>query len=147
MESKVKGVIFGGFAIMIVIALNAVVLSLLGYPPMAVELIEQYWLLLVLLIGGFGFQVGLFTYFRDKNAINCSTTVVSGGISAFSMILCCTHYILNFLPFLGAIIGISALSVLSGYTLEFIILGIISNVIGILIMLYQQNKYSVKKRH
>jgi len=147
MESKVKGVIFGGFAIMIVIALNAIVLSLLNYPPMAIELIEQYWLLLVILIGGFGLQVGLFTYFHSQNAISCSATIASGDISAFSMILCCTHYILNILPFLGAVVGISALSVLSGYTLEFIILGVVSNVIGIVVMFYQQNKYSTKRRH
>lgn len=144
MESKEKGVIFGGFAIIIVIALNAVVLSLLNYPPMAVDLIKQYWFLLVLLIGGFGFQVGLFTYFKSQNAINCSTTIASGGISVFSMILCCTHYILNLLPFLGAVIGVSALSTLSKYTLEFIILGVVSNVIGIGVMFYQRNKYSKK---
>ena len=111
---------------------------------MATEIIKKYWSLLFLLIGGFGLQIGLFTYFRGLNAISCSTTVASGGISGVSMVLCCSHYLLNILPFLGALIGISALTSLSKYTLQFLLIGIVSNAIGIGIIFYQSNKYRMK---
>ena len=111
---------------------------------MATEIIKKYWFLLTLLIGGFGLQIGLFTYFKSINAISCSTTVASGGISGISMILCCSHYLLNFLPFLGAIIGISALSALSKYTIYFLLFGIFSNVLGTGIMLYQSKRRNRK---
>ena len=97
-------------------------------------------LLLILLIGGFGFQIGLFSYLNAKSAIGCGTSIASGGISGVSMILCCSHYLLNILPFLGVLVGISALTALSKYTLHFLIIGILSNAVGIGIMLYQSKK-------
>ncbi len=142
---KIRGIIYGVFAIIIVLLINWIVLALLDYPPMAIDVINKYYILLFFLIGGFGLQVGLFIYFHSLNAISCSTTVASGGISAVSMILCCSHYILNLLPFLGAIIGMSALASLSKYTPHFLILGIISNIFGISILFYQRNKYSRRK--
>ena len=67
----------------------------------------------------------MFTYFNSLNAISGSTTMASGGISGVSMILCCTHYILNLLPFLGAIVGMSWLVSLSKYTVYFLLFGIL----------------------
>ena len=107
MEGKTKGWVWGVGVVVGVLLINWIVLSLLDFPMMATNLISQYWYLLVLLIGGLGLQVGLFVYYNSLNAIGCGTTVVSGGISTFSMILCCSHYILNILPFLGALVGIS----------------------------------------
>jgi hypothetical protein len=141
MDLKIKAVIYGSSAVIIVLLLNLLVLSLLGFPIMAMEIIKKYLILIVLLIAGFGFQVGLFTYFNGLNAISCSTTVVSGSISGTSMILCCSHYILNLLPFLGAFIGVSFLSGLSKYIPYFLWLGIFSNIIGIGVLFYQKNKY------
>lgn len=146
MEAKIKGVIWGVSVMIVVILINWSVLSLLSFPLMAMNIINQYWYLLVLLIGGFGLQVGLFVYYNTMNAIGCGTTVVSGGISGFSMILCCSHYLLNLLPFLGAVVGISALAALSKYTPHFLWLGVISNVIGISVLYYQKNKYSKRKK-
>ena len=140
MNSKIKAWRNGILAVLIVIAINFFVLYLLDFPIMATEIIKKYFVLLVLLIGGFGFQVGLFTYLKSKSAIGCSTTVASGGISGISMILCCSHYLFNILPFLGAIIGISALSALSRYTLYFLLFGIFSNILGTGIMIYQSKK-------
>lgn len=146
MEAKIKGLLWGVSVMIVVILINWSVLSLLSFPMMAMDIINQYWYLLVLLIGGFGLQVGLFVYFNSLNAIGCGTTVVSGGISGFSMILCCSHYILNLLPFLGAVVGISFFAALSKYTLHFLILGVVSNVVGIGVLYYQRNKYFGKKK-
>ncbi len=146
MHLKTKSLIYGISAVLIVIAINLIVLYLLGFPIMATEIIKKYSILLILLIGGFGLQIGLFTYYHNLNAIGCSTTFASGGISGVSMILCCSHYILNFLPFLGALIGISTLTALSQYTLQFLLFGITSNIIGVGVIYYQKNKYKIKKR-
>lgn len=140
MRLKTRAFFYGILASIIVLALNLSVLYLLDFPLMAMEIITRYWPLLVLLIGGFGLQIGLFTYYHGLNAISCSTTVASGGISGVSMILCCSHYLLNFLPILGALIGVSALTALSEYTLYFLILGIVSNIFGIGLIYYQKNK-------
>ena len=112
---------------------------------MALEIIKKYLILFILLILGFGFQVGLFVYFRSINAITCSTTVTSGGISGVSMILCCSHYLLNILPFIGAAFGLSASAFLTKYTPYFLLLGIFSNIIGIGIKLYQNKKHKNEK--
>ena len=146
MEAKIKGVVWGASVAIVVILINWIILSVLNFPMMAVNLISSYWYLLVLLIGGFGLQVGLFVYYNSLNAIGCGTTIVSGGISTFSMILCCSHYILNLLPFLGALVGISFFATLSKYTLHFLILGVVSNVIGIGVIFYQRNKYLGKRK-
>ena len=68
--------------------------------------------------------------------IDCATTFASGGASSLSMILCCSHYLINILPF----IGISAFASITQYTLWFILVGIIANIIGISMMLYKYNK-------
>ena len=144
MKLKTKAWIYGIGVVLIVLAVNLIVLYLLNFPLMATEIIKKYWILLVLLIGGFGLQVGLFTYYNGLNAISCSTSVASGGISGISMILCCSHYLFNILPFLGAVIGISALTKLSSYTIYFLWIGVISNIFGIGVIYYQKNKF--KKR-
>ncbi|MBR9704581.1 hypothetical protein GOV12_04160 [Candidatus Pacearchaeota archaeon] len=141
MNIKTKSWIYGIISIMIVMSINFTVLFLLDFPTMALEIIQKYWILIILLIGGFGTQVGLFTYFKGINTLTCSTTFASGGISATSMILCCSHYILNILPFIGSVIGISGLTVLSKYTLQFLLVGVLSNFIGIFLLFYQSNKH------
>ena len=141
MRLKTKSIVYGIAAVLIVIGINLLVLSLLGFPKMALNIIFNYLPLIVFLIFGFGVQVGLFVYFNGLNAISCSTTVASGGISGVSMILCCSHYLLNLLPFLGAFIGASFLTSLSNYVPYFLWIGIFSNVLGIGIMFHQNRKY------
>lgn len=141
MKLKTKSWFYGILAVVIILAINFLVLSLLNFPLMATEIIKKYSLLLILLIGGFGLQIGLFTYYNGLNAIGCSTTVASGGISGVSMILCCSHYLLNLLPFLGAVIGISFLTKLSQYTPYFLVFGILANITGVGVIYYQRNKY------
>ena len=142
MKLKTKAWLYGILSILVVLTLNFLVLYLLDFPLMAVEIIGKYWYLLFLLIGGFGLQISLFTYFNGLDKISCSTTAISGTVSGTSMILCCSHYLLNLLPFLGAFIGISALTKLSDYTLHFLLLGIVSNIFGVGIIYYQRNKFS-----
>ena len=65
MNLKAKSVLYGVFAVIAVLLVNAVILSFLGFPLMATEIIKKYLVLFILLIGGLGLQVGLFTYFNN----------------------------------------------------------------------------------
>lgn len=137
MKIKKKAIMYGVGAALLVIFLNFIVLYLLDFPLMAINIIKQYSILIFLLIIGFGVQVGMLNYHRSS--LTCGTTYTSGGISAVSMILCCSHYLLNALPLLGAVAGLSLLASLSDYTVYFLVLGVVSNVFGIGIMMRQIN--------
>lgn len=55
-----------------------------------------------------------------------------GGVSTLSMIVCCSHHLVEILP----VIGLSAASVfLVKYQISFILIGVFSNLIGIQTML------------
>ncbi len=61
----------------------------------------------------------------------------TGGISAGSMIACCSHFLLSAIPFIG-LSGIAAF--LSAYQKWFLVLGIISNIVGISVMIRHRNR-------
>ncbi|MBS3163521.1 hypothetical protein J4427_02420 [Candidatus Woesearchaeota archaeon] len=117
-------------AFLIVIGINFLVLYSLNFPAMAVSQIKKYFLLLVLLITGFGVQIGLFTYLKHKSVVCSATSMASGGISSISMILCCSHYALNIFPFMSA----SLASSLAKYTLQILLFGLLANAVGIYFM-------------
>ena len=137
---KVKATLYGIFAIIIVLAINWIVLSLLDYPKMALDVINKYYVLFILLIGGFGLQIGLFTYFHKLHIVSCSTTVASGGISGVSMLLCCSHYLVNILPF----ISLTFASFILQYTPYILLFGIFSNIFGIWFMVSKIKKLKME---
>jgi len=98
---------------------------------------RELWYWITLLVTGFGIQVGLYSYVRAAlraREIAGATTAMAtaSGVSTTSMVACCAHHLTDVL----AIIGLSALSVvLAKYQLPFIILGILSNFVGITLML------------
>lgn len=117
-------------AILLVVAINFLVLYYLNFPSMAISQIKKYLVLLIFLVVGFGVQIGLYTYLKYRDAFCSITTMAGGGISSISMILCCSHYLLNILPF----ISLSFASFLTKYTLYILVFGVLSNLIGIYIM-------------
>lgn len=133
MERKLKIKIIRNsiIAVLIVVAVNFLVLYFLNFPLMAIFQLKKYIWLLIPLVLGFGVQIGLYTYLRHLNVV-CEITIAgSGGISGISMILCCSHYLVNFLPF----ISLSFATFLTKYTFYILLFGVASNLIGILIML------------
>ncbi len=127
--------------ILIVITINFFVLYSLNFPQMALFQIKKYLILLILLVLGFGVQIGLYTYLKHKNMICSATMAASGGISSASMILCCSHYIVNIIPF----VSISLANFLTKYTLQLLLFGILSNLIGILMMIIKIKKNEREK--
>jgi len=120
-------------AVLIVVAVNLIILALLNFPSMALFQLKKYIWLLILLVLGFGVQIGLYTYLKHKSIVCSVTAMAGGGVSAISMILCCSHYLINILPF----ISLSFANFLTRYTFWILMFGIASNIAGIVFMLYK----------
>jgi len=104
----------------------------------AVELFTTDWYFVLGIIVGFGTQVGLFTYIRTSILApgrTGSTVAVTGagtGTSTVSMMACCAHHLTDVLP----LVGLSGAAIfLTDYRVPFMVLGIATNVVGIVVML------------
>ena len=102
----------------------------------ALEQATEMWYWGLALAGGFGIQVGLFSFIRqsirERRAATTGSVTASGGVSAGSMAACCAHHLSDVLP----LIGLSGAAIfLVRYQLFFIIAGVVSNIVGITIML------------
>jgi hypothetical protein len=104
----------------------------------SLEQFREMGLWISLLVLGFGTQVGLYAHIRGmiklrKHSGAATTTVTAaGGVSTASMVACCAHHLTDILP----ILGISAAAVfLNQYQMLFITVGVLSNLIGITLML------------
>lgn len=67
--------------------------------------LATYWYFIVALAAGFGLQVGLYVQLKHVVGRAASQKVVvatSGTTSTAAMVSCCTHYLANILPILGA---------------------------------------------
>jgi len=106
-------------------------LTLLQSFSHAIEQFRYLWYWILLLSLGFGAQAALYTYVKNEAAASASVAA-SGGVSGVSMVACCAHHLTDILPVLGA----SALAVfLTRYQIFFIVIGVLSNLNGIIYML------------
>lgn len=92
------------------------------------------WYWIAALTAGFGTQAALYSYLRQGIKSKEATTSVatSGSVSTGSMVACCAHHLSDVLPMLG-LAGLSVFLV--RYQVLFIVSGVLSNVVGIAIML------------
>ncbi|MBI2970948.1 MAG: hypothetical protein HYY37_00850 [Candidatus Aenigmarchaeota archaeon] len=90
------------------------------------------WYFMTPLIIGFGFQMALFSYIHNMTAVSAKSVAAAGGVSTVSMVACCAHHVTDVLP----LMGLTAVTLFLGkYQAFFIVLGIVSSVIGTLFML------------
>jgi hypothetical protein len=139
-----KPIIVGSIASLALLSIYFIILTIAGSIEYAMRQFLDIWYWLVILILGFGGQVGLFVYIknaiREKTAMLNAEITATGGIATGSMIACCAHHVTDVLP----IIGLSAAAIfLIRYQIPFIILGIFSNLIGLTIMLNTIQKHSL----
>lgn len=89
-----------------------------------------YWPFILSLAVGFGIQVGLFVYLRQAIHDMHSGKVVAatGTTSGAAMVSCCSHYLVNLLPALGAT---GLVSFVGQYQIELFWLGLAFNLAGI----------------
>ncbi len=155
-----KPIIWGTFATLILFGVYILILTVANSFIHALEQFILLWYWMTPLLLGFGLQIGLFVYSKeaiklkkechkaiqdskilpaDQKAATVSVTATS-GISATSMIACCAHHVLDVLP----ILGLSAAAIfLAQYQVFFLVVGIISNSIGINIMIHTIMKHKL----
>lgn len=105
-------------------------LTMLSGWRFTVEQFQQYWPYIIALAVGFGIQIGLFVFLRRRVHTGKSGKVVAatGTTSGVAMVSCCSHYLVNLLPALGA----SGLVMLIGeYQVELFWAGLAANAAGI----------------
>ena len=120
----------GVLASALILAIYFAVLTLVSGWQFTVEQFVE-WRLFVLALGiGFGVQVALFVYLRRaSHAVGAGTAIATtGATSVVAMVSCCTHYLVNFLPVLGAT---GLVSFVALYQADLFWLGIASNLAGI----------------
>jgi|GEM_PF-493601 len=94
----------------------------------------EYWPYITALAAGFGIQLGLFLFLRRSIHAAARTGKVvaaTGATSGVAMLSCCTHYLVNLLPALGAT-GLASL--VGAYQVELFWFGLAANLAGIAYM-------------
>lgn len=113
----------------------------------ALDQTSKLWYWVLALVGGFGIQAGLFSFIRQelkkRRAAATASVAATGGVSAGSMAACCAHHLSDVLPLIG-LSGLAAF--LADYQVFFIILGVVSNVVGITIMLDTIQRHGLSQR-
>ncbi|MBI4021381.1 MAG: hypothetical protein HY369_03995 [Candidatus Aenigmarchaeota archaeon] len=129
-----KPALFGIIAALSLLGAYALLLGIANGPEHLIEQFAGEWYFLVPLAAGFGTQVGLFSFVRAAMTMpGAGATVAStGGMTAGSMAACCVHHVTDLVPVLGA-------TVVGAFLLEFqpafLLLGVLSNIVGIIVML------------
>ena len=98
----------------------------------------RWWV--IALAAGLGIQVTLYVSMRrrlNSQALKGAGAgmAASGGMSATAMAICCSHYLATLLPVIGLPFLSAAAAGLEQYQVQFFMAGVVSNLIGIAIML------------
>ena len=141
---KRNALLFGlaGFAGLLLLFFG--ILSVANSPVHALEQFFAGWFWILPLTIGFGTQVGLYVWMQNQFLENAGVVgkeiAATGTVSGTSMVACCAHHLSDVLPLLG----IGALSLfLNRYQLSFIVVGIFSNMLGLIYMLKTAQKHSL----
>ena len=121
----------GFLAALALLAFYFGLLTLVSGWQFTLEQFELYWFFVVALAVGFGIQVALFIHLRRLvrgSPAHGKVVAVSGTASTAAMVSCCTHYLANLLPILGAA-GLVTLA--AQYQVELFWVGLAFNVAGI----------------
>ncbi|MDX1615658.1 MAG: hypothetical protein R3300_15200 [Candidatus Promineifilaceae bacterium] len=120
-------------------ALYFAIVSLAESPAHAVQLFwDDRWIVLPIIVG-FGVQVALYTILKKRlflpvadTAYSAALTGASAGTSTVAMVACCLHHVTDVLPILGLT---AAATLMAQYRLAFMLIGLGTTVLGILVML------------
>ena len=135
-NKKNNSILYGLLAGMGLLLFYLGVLSIFQGIDFAFLNLRSLWYFIFPLAIGFGIQIGIYFSIKHDAIIN-GVAGSTGGISAGSMVACCSHFLLNLIP----IVGISGLAtILMSYQKGFLGVGIVANIIGIIFMLNHRNK-------
>ena len=115
------------------------IVSLAESPSHAIELfLEDRWIVVPIILG-FGIQVALYVIMKKRLFIpvadvgpSGALTGAGGGVSATAMVACCAHHVTDVLPLLGLT---AAATFLAEYRLAFMVVGLGTTILGIIVML------------
>lgn len=106
------------------------VLTLVSGWSFTVSEFARFWPFVVALALGFGIQIGLYVYLKQTLAqhhAGGNMVVASGTTSTAAMLACCTHYLTNVLPLIGAA---GLVTLVAEYQIELFWLGLAFNGAG-----------------
>lgn len=131
----------GLLATMTLLAIYVLIVSLVSGFEFMFDQFTRFWYFVISLAVGFGIQVGLYTYLKNaiKQKASPRVLAISGATSTVAMISCCVHYLVNFLPILGAV---GFITIISQYQVQFFWVGLTFNLAGILYMLKRVIEFS-----
>jgi hypothetical protein len=114
------------------------IVSLAESPKHALDLFWQDKAFVIPILLGFGTQVGLYTllkkglYMPLRVPLGGATTAAGGGMSTMAMVACCAHHVADLLPLVGLT---AAATFLAKWKIPFMVVGLLTNLIGIVVML------------
>jgi hypothetical protein len=113
-----------------------------GLDHLGQQTIED-WPWLVLIIGGFGTQIGLFAELRRRKRLHTDVRAAAGGgagASAVGMVACCAHHIADLAPIIGAS---GAAVFLTEYRTPIMATGVVINALGVFLAARKLRRTSV----
>ncbi len=90
------------------------------------------------LTAGLGLQIGLYAYYRQlqrdlrRARPALAATAAGTGTSTVTMVACCAHHVTDVLPFIGLT---ATAAFLTEFRTQFILAGIVSNLVGVAVIL------------
>lgn len=130
-DNILKAAQLGILALAVLLGVYFGLLTLVSGWEFTLEQFGLYWPYIVALAVGFGVQVGLFVYLRrllSGSGAHGKVVAVSGTASAAAMVSCCTHYLVNILPIIGAA---GLVTLVAQYQVELFWVGLAFNAAGI----------------
>ena len=143
MPVAIRPILGGAIAFSVLLGIYFGALTLVSGWSFTVSQFNEFWPFIVALASGFGIQVGLFLRLRQLTANHHHANQIvaaSGTTSTVAMLACCTHYIANVLPVLGAV---GLVSVVAQYQVQLLWVGLIFNAAGLAYITWQ---FSAAKR-
>ncbi len=124
------------------------ILSFANSPEHAVSQFLSGWFWILPLTAGFGVQVGLYVWmqnqFLETGNVVGKEIAATGTVSGTTMVACCAHHLVDIVPLLG----VSAFALfLNQFQPVFIVVGLFSNLAGIILMLMAAQKHGVIQNH
>jgi len=112
------------------------IVSVAESPAHALDLFWDDKALVIPIMLGFGVQVGLYVLLKAglylPASASAATTVTGGGMSTVAMVACCAHHVADVLPLVGLT---AAATFLANWKIPFMVIGLLTNLIGIAVML------------
>lgn len=128
----IKPISYGVLVVLSLLIFYTIILTMVSGFSFMLEQFSNYWYFIMPLAIGFGIQIGLFSYLKQKHKqMSAGMVTATGTTSTLSMISCCAHYLVNLLPILG-VTGI--ITLISAYQIQLFWVGLVFNLAGIIYM-------------